>query len=89
MSNQSRQPDYEKFVMNVIWTAEKYFYLNQTPHKQNDDIWSSDNPHEIVESNNCNDEKFRIFVAIVYGKAPIVHHFVDENGTNVIVNGTC
>ena len=30
-----------------------------------------------------------IFVAIVNGKAPIVHYFVDEDGRNVTTNDTC
>ena len=32
--------------------------------------------------------KVMIFVAIVDGKAPIVHIFVDKNGRNVTLNGT-
>ena len=54
-----------------------------------DEIWSGENPHEIVETNNHNEEKVLIFVVIVNGKAPIVHPFVDENGRNVTVNDTC
>ena len=43
--------------MNEGWTDDKYFCLNQKPQKQNDGIWSSENPREIVENNNRNDEK--------------------------------
>ena len=82
------QPDPETFVLNVIWTDEKYFCLNQKPHRQNDGVWSDQNPHKIVESNNRNGAKVMIFVAIVDGKAPIVHPFIDENGRNVTLNST-
>ena len=48
----------------------------------------TENPHETVESNNRNNEKVMIFLAVIDGKAPIVHPFNDENNRNVIVNGT-
>ena len=32
-------------------------------------IWSRENSHKIVESNNRNDKKVTVFVAIVDGKA--------------------
>ena len=81
------QPNPERFVMNVIWMDEKYFCLNQKPHRKNDGTWSNECPHEIVESNNRNDQKVMLFVAIVDGKVPVVHAFVDENGRNSILNG--
>ena len=42
----------ERLVMNVIWTDEKYFCLNQKPHRKNEGIWSNERPRENVESNN-------------------------------------
>ena len=36
----------------IIWTGEKTFCLSQKPHKQNDGTCSSENLHEIEESNN-------------------------------------
>ena len=64
-------------------------YSRATQTKSHTKIWSSENPYEIVESNNRNDGKVMIFVTSVVGKAPIVHSFVDENGKNVTVIGTC
>ena len=84
-----KQPYPETFVINMIWTDEKHFCFNQNSHKQNGGTWSSDNSHEIVESYNCNNEKFMLFVTIVDGKAPIVHPLVHENGRNVTANGAC
>ena len=44
-------------------------------------------PNGIVESNNRNDEKVMIFVAIANGKVPVVHAFTDENGRRKIGDG--
>ena len=45
-------------------------------------IFSIECPYEIVESNNRKDQKVMHFVAILDGKAPEVHPFVDEDGRN-------
>lgn len=79
----------ENFVQRVIWTDEKLFVLHQKPHRKNDGKWSRENPHEIIESNDRNDKKVMIFVAIVEGKIPLVHAFIDENGERISVNGEC
>ena len=76
------------FVMNVIWTDEKYFCLNQKPHRQTEGMWSNECPREIIESNNRNDQKEMLFVAIVGGKVPVVHPFVDKNWINLTLIGT-
>ena len=82
------QRNSERFVKNVIWTDEKYFCLNQKPHRKNDGIWSNECPHEMVESNNRNDQKVMLFVAIVDDKVPEMHPFVNENGRKFTLNGT-
>ena len=66
----------------------KFFCLNQAPYKKNDDTWSLTSPNGIVESTNRNDEVM-IFVAIVNGKVPVIHAFLDENGKRKVVNGDC
>ena len=58
----------ERFVMNVIWTDENLFCLNQKTHRENYGIWSHEFPHEIVGKNNRNDHEVMLFVAIVDGK---------------------
>ena len=72
------------FVMNVICTGEKYFSLN---HK-NYGTGSNECPHEIVESNSPNDQKVMLFAAIVDGKPPVVHPYVEENRRNLTLNVT-
>ena len=52
-------------------------------------IWSLENPHEIIETNDRNDLKVMLFVAIVNGNVPIIHAFIDEDGRLVSVNGSC
>ena len=79
----------EDFVQRVIWTDEKLFVLHQKPHRKNDGKWSRENPHEIIESNDRHDKKVMIFVAIVEGKIPLVHAFIDESGGRISVNGDC
>ena len=74
--------------MNVIWTDEKYLYLSKKPLWKSDGVWSDEFPHGIVESNNWNDQQVILFVAIVDGKVPEVHPFMDENGRNLTLNGT-
>ena len=83
------QPNPENFVHKVIWTDEKYCCLKQKPHRKNDGFWALNNPHEVVETNDKNGLKVMIFVAIVDGKVPIVHAFIDENGRRESVNGDC
>ena len=77
------------FVQKVVWTDEKFFCLHQKHHRKNDGRWSAENPREIMETNNRNDLKVMIFVAIVDGKIPIIHAFLDEDGHLVSVNGSC
>lgn len=77
----------EDFVQKIIWTDEKFFCLHQKPHRKNDGVWSESNPHKITETNNRNDVKVMIFVAIIDGKIPVVHPFVNEDGNLVSVNG--
>lgn len=79
----------EELVQRVIWTDEKMFVLNQKPHRKNDGCWSAENPREIVECNDRNDKKVMIFVAIVNGKIPIVHEFIDDEGQRVSVDSSC
>ena len=74
--------------MNVTWTDEKYFCLDQKPHRKNDGIRSNDCPHETIESNSPNDQKVMVFVVNVYGKVRVVRPFVDENRRNFTLNGT-
>ena len=83
------QPKPENFALNVIWTDEKYFYLHQKPHRRNDGIWAFENLHEIIETNNRNDLKVMMFVAIVDGKIPIVYVFIDDDRRQVSLNGSC
>ena len=40
-------------------------------------------------SNDRNDEKVMIFVAIMDGKIPIIHEFIDDDGRRVSVDGSC
>lgn len=81
------QPD--NFAQRIIWTDEKFFVLHQRPNRKNDGKWAQRNPHEIVETNDRNDKKIMMFVAIVDGRIPVVHAFIDENGRSVSVNGSC
>ena len=81
------QPD--NFVQQVIWTDEKTFCLKQKPHRRNDGVWSKKNPHLIVETNDRNDLKVMLFVAIVNGKIPVVHAFLDNTGRQQSVDGSC
>ena len=78
----------ERFIVNVIWTDERCICVNQKPLRKNDGIWSSEFPHEIVESNNRNDHKVMLFVAIVDCKMSVLQRFVDEIGRNLTLNGT-
>ena len=57
--------------------------------EKNDGKWSRENPHEFIESNDRKDQKVMIFVAIVEGKIPLVHAFIDERGVKISVNGDC
>ena len=66
-------------MQKIIWADEKLFVLHLKPHGYNDGKWSKENLYDIIESNDTNDKKFMIFVAIVEGKTPLVHAFVDEN----------
>ena len=61
----------------------------QKPHRKNDGKWSRENPHEFIESNDRNDQKVMIFMAIVEGKIPLVHAFIDDRGGKISVNGDC
>jgi hypothetical protein len=77
------------FPQTVIWTDEKTFCLKQKPHRKNDGIWAKQNPHLIIETNDRNDLKVMLFVAIVDGKIPVVHAFLDDTGRPQSVNGPC
>ena len=79
----------EEFVQSVIWTDKKFFVLHQGPNRKNDGKWSVVNPHETIETNDRNGKKVMLFVAIIDGKIPIVHPFIDEAGRPVSVNGSC
>ena len=76
-------------MQRVIWTDEKLFVLHHKPHRKNNGKWSRENPHEIIESNDRNDQKVMIFVVIVEGKIPLDHAFIDERGGKISVNGGC
>ena len=76
------------FVDRVVWTDEKFFCLNQKPHRKNDGTWCDENPRKICETNNRNDLKVMIFVAVVKGKIPIVHAFLDDGGHLISVTGS-
>ena len=76
-------------MQQVIWTDEKTFCLKQKPHRRNDGVWSKKNPHLIVETNDRNDLKVMLFVAIVNGKIPVVHAFLDNTGRQQSVDGSC
>ena len=52
------------FTKNVVWTDEKIFVLNQRPNRKNDGVWSKENPHDLVQTNDRNGQKIRIFVAM-------------------------
>ena len=80
-----QQPD--DFVQQVIWTDENIFFLKHRPNLKNDDTWSSENPHKVLEVNNRNGKKMMIFVAIVDGHILIVHAFMGEDGKIQSVNG--
>ena len=79
----------EDFVQRVIWTDEKLFVLHQKPYRKNGGKGSRQNPHEFIESNDRNDQKVMIFVAIVEGKIPLVHAFIDKRGGKISVNVDC
>ena len=72
---------------NIVWTDKKFICLHQKPHRKNDQVWADNNPHYICETNDRNDEKVIIVVAIVHGMAPIVNEFFDLYGNKVSVNG--
>jgi hypothetical protein len=74
-------------VERIVWTDEKFFCLHQKPHRKNDGVWTDENPHNICETNNRNDVKVMIFVAIINGMVPIVHAFLDDEGNLSSVNG--
>ena len=74
----------EDFVRRVIWTDENLFVLHQKPHRKNDGKWARENPHEFIESNERNDQKVMIFVAIVEGKISLM-----REGAKISVNGDC
>ena len=47
----------EDFPDNVLWSDEKWWVLQQRPHRQNDRTWAAVNPHEYWESNVQGDVK--------------------------------
>ena len=53
---------------------------------QNDGVWLEINPHKILETNNRNDVKVMIFVAITDKIIPVVHPFVNKDGNLRSVN---
>ena len=73
-------------VNRIIWTDEKFFCLHQKPHRKNDGVWANENPRNICETNDRNDVKVMIFVAIINGMVPIVHAFLDDDGHLLSVN---
>ena len=73
-------------VDRIIWTDEKFFCLHQKPHRKNDGVWANENPRNICETNDRNDVKVMIFVAIINGMVPIVHAFLDDDGHLLSVN---
>ena len=79
----------EGFEQGVVWTDENFFVLRHRPNRKNDGIWSRSNPHDIVETYDRNGTKVMLSVAIVDGKIPIVHAFIDHTGRTVSVNGAC
>ena len=79
----------EDLVLRVIWTDEKIFVLHQKTRRKNDGRWSAENPRDIAECSDRNGGKVMIFVAIVDGKIPIVHEFIDDNGRRISVDGSC
>lgn len=76
-----------EIVDKIVWTDEKFFCLHQKPHRKNDGVWARENPHNICETNDRNDIKVMIFVAIIKGMVPIVHSFLDNDGNLSSVNG--
>jgi len=79
----------DDFVQRIILTDDKFFVFHQRPNRKKDGKWAQRNPHEIIETNNRNDKKIMMFVAIVDGRIPVVQAFIDENGRSVSVNGSC
>ena len=49
----------EDFPDNVLWSDEKWWVLQQRPHRQNDRTWKAVNPHEYWEANKQGDVKER------------------------------
>lgn len=76
-----------ELVERIVWTDEKFFCLHQKPHRRNDGIWSDENPHKICETNDRNDVKVMIFVALTDSMVPIFHAFLDDDGQLTSVNG--
>jgi len=77
-----------ELVARVVWTDEK-FCLHQKPHRENDWIWSALDPHNICETNDRNDVKVMIFVALIDGRVPICHAFLDDDVNLTPVNCVC
>ena len=75
------------FTQRIIWTEEKFFALYQRSNRKNDGKWTQRNPHEIVETDNRNNKQIMMFVAIVDGRIPVMHAFIDANGRFFSVNG--
>ena len=58
----------EEWFERVIWSNEKWFVLNQSPHSQNDRYWSPVNRHELVECKKAHGEKATAWVSIIDGR---------------------
>ena len=48
-------------------------------------MWANENPRNICETNDRNEVKVMIFVAIINGFIPIIHAFLDDDSINFIV----
>ena len=82
----------ESWFEKVIWTDEKWFVLNSSPHSKNDGYWSPVNNHEIVECKKSHGAKVMAWVGIIDGRClPVVWFSGSVNGEvylNEVLKGT-
>ena len=71
----------EEWFERVIWSDEKWFVLNQSPHSQNDRYWSPVNRHVLVECKKAHGEKAMAWLGIIDDRCfPVVWFDGSVNG---------
>jgi inhibitor of nuclear factor kappa-B kinase subunit alpha len=70
----------------IIFTDEKWFYMNSAPNRQNSRYWSTKNPYVYEECYNQGKAKIMCWTGIVDGKVLPIFWFENEDGSPASVN---